>query len=201
MPGSRECVFGTEVRSWIPQIAGRVPSGVNKSRGIRVDVQIAVERWRLIDLAEVAVIRQESARIGIVETCFGIDKARFNIFLVPREGEVVRAGTYSVTLVAPGVVEDRLARAASGLRQAYRRAEDVEVKEARPFDVVVEPNKLIEPVVVLADREIGLVRLCDYAELVIRVLPATVVADLEDPEPLVVVAVSPEDIDVLADLA
>jgi len=54
------------------------------------------------------------------------------------------------------------------------------MEEAVSFYAVIEPNQLVEPVVVLADREIRLVSFRDDRQLVVGILPSPLIADLQD---------------------
>ena len=66
-------------------------------------------------------------------------------------------------LVAPGVVEDRLARCPKLVGQIGGGAKDVEVEETSPFAGVVEADEMVLAVVVLGYRRIRDVRLREDA--------------------------------------
>jgi len=85
-----------------------VACGIHKPQGIGVAVEVAVQRRRLIDLAEEAVLAQESPelrvevpRLGVEETCLGVPQ-------VTGEGEAVlgRGQLRGEAEVAPGVLGD-----------------------------------------------------------------------------------------------
>ena len=75
------------------------------------------------------------------------------------------------------------------------------MEEAPEFATVIEADQLVQPVVIFADGRIRLVRLGDHAQLVVRVPPNPVVANLQDPKPLAVVPVPSEDTRALLDFA
>jgi hypothetical protein len=68
------------------------------------------------------------------------------------------------------------------------------MEEAPSFGAVVQPDELIEAVVVLGDGRIGGVGFGDYTQLVVGVLAPAFVADLQDASAVVVVAVAAQDI-------
>jgi len=75
------------------------------------------------------------------------------------------------------------------------------MEEASPFACVVQTDELVQPVVIFRDCDIRDTRLGDDRQLVVRVSPNPVVADLQDAEPLAVIAVPSQDVRILADLA
>ena len=60
-------------------------------------------------IAEKIILIQEPPNVWVIESRLRVDEARLFIFLMAGVSELVRTYTDTITLVAPRVVEDRLA--------------------------------------------------------------------------------------------
>jgi hypothetical protein len=91
--------YPTNDRCWVPVL-------INEDRRVVGRVDIAMERRRLIDLAEEAVLGEKSSQLGIEVSSFRVVEAGFGVEDVASEGEAVGAlcELCGESEVAPGIL-------------------------------------------------------------------------------------------------